>query len=131
MLKIFFIFISALGLFLVIDALWIGFFGSRWYNQHIPHLMSGKVSVLPAVLFYLLYIAGMMYFVMLPALNGTEPLTHVLLRGALLGLFAYGTYDLTNHVFMKDWPWFITITDILWGAFVTGVVSMLIVKFFR
>lgn len=130
-MKLAFIFISTLVLFLAIDAVWITLFGSKWYTQYLSHLTSGKVAITPALLFYAIYIFGMLYFVIMPAIGGNTPLTEVALRGAILWFFAYSTYDLTNHVFMKHWPWFITITDILWGAFVTGTVATLIVKFFR
>lgn len=131
MLKLLIIFISTIVLFLAIDAVWISVFGTKWYAQYLSHLTSGKVAIIPALLFYAIYIGGMMFFVIHPALHGTAPLSEVFLRGALLGFFAYSTYDLTNQVFMKNWPWFITITDILWWAFITGTVSTLIVKFFR
>ncbi len=130
-MKFIFIFISTLVLFLAIDAVWITLFGSKWYAQYLSHLTSGKVAITPALLFYAIYIFGMLYFVIMPAIGGNTPLTEVALRGAILWFFAYSTYDLTNHVFMKNWPWFITITDILWWAFITGTVSTLIVKFFR
>lgn len=131
MFKLLLIFFSTALLFLIIDALWISFFGTKWYAQYLSHLTSGKVAIVPALLFYAIYIGGMMYFVILPVLQGTLPLSGVFLRGAFLWFFAYSTYDLTNQVFMKNWPWFITITDILWWAFITGTVSTLIVKFFR
>ena len=114
MLKLLIISISTALLFLVIDAIWISVFGTKWYAQYLSHLTSGKVAIVPALLFYAIYSAGMMFFVIYPSLYGTAPLSEVFLRGALLGFFAYSTYDLTNHVFMRDWPWFITITDILW-----------------
>lgn len=113
-MKLIFIFISTLVLFLAIDAVWITLFGSKWYAQYLSHLTSGKVAITPALLFYGIYIFGMLYFVIMPAIGGNMPLAEVALRGAILGFFAYSTYDLTNHVFMKNWPWFITITDILW-----------------
>ena len=69
MLKIFFIFISTLVLFLAIDALWITFFGSKWYAQYLSHLTSGKVAIIPALLFYVVYIGGILFFVILPALQ--------------------------------------------------------------
>lgn len=131
MLKILLVFVSTIVLFLAIDAVWISVFGTKWYAQYLSHLTSGKVAIIPALLFYTIYISGMIYFVIHPALHDTISLSEIFLRGALLGFFAYSTYDLTNHVFMKNWPWFITITDILWGAFITGTVSTVIVKFFR
>ena len=80
MLKICIIFISTLIFFLVIDAVWISVFGSKWYAQYLSHLTSGKVSIIPALLFYAIYISGMMYFVIYPALYSTIPLSEIFLR---------------------------------------------------
>jgi uncharacterized membrane protein len=78
--------------------------------------MREDFSIGPAVLFYLLYVAGLVYFVMLPASRSRD----ALLRGALFGLIAYATYDLTNQATLRDWPWQVTLVDLVWGAFVTG-----------
>ncbi len=84
MLKLFAIFISTLVLFLAIDAVWISLFGTKWYAQYLSHLTSGKVAIIPALLFYTIYIGGMIYFVIYPALFTTIPLSEIFLRGALL-----------------------------------------------
>ena len=83
-MKLILIFISTLILFLAIDAVWIMLFGSKWYAQHLSHLPSGKVAITPALLFYTIYIFGMLYFVIIPAIGGNIPLTEVALRGAIL-----------------------------------------------
>ena len=79
MMKLILIFISTLILFLAIDAVWIMLFGSKWYAQHLSHLTSGKVAITPALLFYTIYIFGMLYFVIIPAIGGNIPLTEVAL----------------------------------------------------
>ena len=84
MLKLLIIFISTVVLFLAIDAVWISVFGTKWYAQYLSHLTSGKVAIIPALIFYAIYIGGMMFFVIHPALYGTAPLSEVFLRGALL-----------------------------------------------
>lgn len=84
MMKLILIFISTLVLFLAIDAVWITLFGSKWYAQYLSHLTSGKVAITPALLFYAIYIFGMLYFVIMPAIGGNTPLTEVALRGAIL-----------------------------------------------
>ncbi len=84
MLKLLIIFISTVVLFLAIDAVWISLFGTKWYAQYLSHLTSGKVAIIPALLFYTIYIGGMMYFVIHPALHNSLSLSEVFLRGALL-----------------------------------------------
>ncbi len=80
MLKIFFVFISTLLLFLFIDAAWISVFGSKWYAEYLSHLTSGKVAIVPALLFYTIYIGGMVYFVIHPALHNSLSLSEVFFR---------------------------------------------------
>lgn len=84
MLKLFFIFVSTIVLFLAIDAVWISLFGTKWYAQYLSHLTSGKVAIIPALLFYTIYIGGMIYFVIYPAIHSTISLSEIFLRGALL-----------------------------------------------
>lgn len=84
MIKLLLIFASTVVLFLAIDAVWISLFGTKWYAQYLSHLTSGKVAIMPALLFYTIYISGMMYFVIYPALHSSVSLSEVFLRGALL-----------------------------------------------
>ena len=93
----------------------------------IGHLMREGFDLRAAAAFYLLYGTGMVTFVILPARHVRD----ALLRGALFGLIAYATYDLTNQATLRDWPWRVTFTDLAWGAFVTGtscLVAYLVVR---
>ncbi|KTT15794.1 DUF2177 family protein [Pseudacidovorax intermedius] len=108
--------------FLGLDAIWLGTMASRLYRPAIGHLMADGFAVAPAVLFYLLYLVGMVVFAIGPALEARKPL-QALAMGALLGLICYATYDLTNQATLKQWPWAVTLADLAWGAFVTGVSS--------
>lgn len=110
----------AAAVFLVLDAIWLSLMASRLYRPAIGHLMAEQVSLPPAVLFYLLYVAGIVVFAVLPALGARRPVLAALGLGALLGLLAYATYDLTNQATLKQWPWYVTVVDLAWGAFVTG-----------
>ena len=84
--------------------------------------MAPKVNWGAAMLFYLLFIVGLLIFVIRPALAAGAPL-NALLYGALLGLISYATYDLTNLATLKDWPLVVTIVDLIWGTVLGGVVS--------
>jgi uncharacterized membrane protein len=109
--------------FIIIDALWLGTMAPRFYQTHIGHLLASSVQWAPAVIFYLLYIGGIVLFAVKPALHANSCVTALTL-GALLGILAYGTYDLTNHATMKDWPLIVTVVDIIWGAVLTGSVAL-------
>lgn len=118
--------------FLALDALWLGTMASRLYRPAMGRLMADEPSLLPAALFYLLYVAGIVVFAVQPAL-GSGRWTTALMLGAFLGLVAYGTYDLTNHATLRDWPVVITVVDLAWGTLLTGVAAtagMLITRHF-
>ncbi len=111
---------------LIIDAVWL-YSMSGVYKKWIGHLMAPSFSLIPALFFYPLYAAGIVFFVVVPALRTESSLLSVFVTGAFLGLLAYGAYDLTNHATLRNWPLVLTIVDILWGAFVTGIVSFVAV----
>lgn len=113
--------VSMVPLMAVLDLVWLGVVMKDFYRAHLGHLM-GEVVWLPAIIFYFLYTAGLAYFAVLPAHESSSLLKAVLL-GAALGLFAYGTYDLTNHATLKDWPIIVTVLDMVWGAVISGVVA--------
>lgn len=108
--------------FFAIDMVWLGLIAKPFYAKHLGHLMAAKVRWTPALLFYLLYIAGILFFAVLPALDKGS-LGRAVLSGALLGLLAYATYDLTNLATLRDWPLLVTIIDLLWGMVLTGGVA--------
>lgn len=109
----------------IIDAFWLGFMYKRLYAHHIGHLLGDSVRLVPAILFYILFAFALYIFVIAPELKNKEGILHLFLMGALFGLVTYGTYDLTNQASLKNWPWFITVIDLVWGALLTGVVSLI------
>ena len=113
-------YLSTAVVFLALDAVWLGTMADRLYRPAIGHLMADRFSLAPAVLFYVLYVAGVVVFAVMPALASGR-WTTALGQGALLGLLAYATYDLTNQATLKDWSWTVTIADLCWGTFVTAV----------
>ena len=114
----------AFGLFLVIDLIWLGFIAKNLYQKHLGHLMADQVNWVAAIIFYLLFIGGLVFFAISPAVS-EGVWTKALLLGALLGFLTYATYDLTNLATLKDWPIQITLIDLAWGTFLGASVSTL------
>ena len=106
--------------FLIVDAIWLSTMSDILYRPLLGEKLAPQFHLAPAVVFYLLYIAGIVFFAIMPALHDGG-VTKAALNGALLGLVAYGTYDLTNQATLRDWPLAITLADLTWGAFVTSV----------
>ncbi|MEA5026734.1 MAG: DUF2177 family protein [Erysipelotrichaceae bacterium] len=109
----------SLGVFLLIDMVWLLFISKNLYSRYLGYLMTSKVNFGAAFLFYLLFVVGLMVFVIQPALVSNNP-NSALLFGLLFGLVTYATYDLTNLATVKDWPLLITVIDLAWGSFVSG-----------
>jgi uncharacterized membrane protein len=123
----------ALVIFLAIDMVWLMLIAKSLYAQHLGYLMAPKAKLLVAFLFYLLFVVGLQFFVLNPALASGSWKT-ALFAGMFFGLVTYATYDLTNLATVKDWPVLITAIDLVWGSFVSGVTALLsflvIKKFF-
>lgn len=111
-------------IFIVIDSAWLGLVAPKLYKSQIGHLMASNVNWLAALLFYLLYIAALLVFVINPAVTANS-WQHALKFGAFLGLAMYATYDLTNLATLKDWPVTITAIDLIWGTFITSATCVL------
>lgn len=107
--------------FLVLDLLWLLVFARRMYQDNIGHLM-GQTKFVPAAIFYVIYLIGILFFIVNPALE-KDSLFFAIAAGGFLGLLCYGTYDLTNMATLNNWPAMITIVDLIWGTFVTAAVS--------
>jgi uncharacterized membrane protein len=118
-------FIVSLLALLAIDSVWLTVMAKKFYSQHIGHIMASSPNLVPAGAFYLVYSLGITFFVVTPAIQNNSSLTKVFLTGALLGLVAYATYDLTNHATIKNWPTIVTLVDLIWGALLTGTVSLI------
>lgn len=102
--------------------LWLGLVAKNFYKEQIGMLMKPEVNWAAAIIFYLIFIMGMVVFVIAPAMSKGS-WTHALLMGALFGFVCYATYDLTNLTIAKDWPLLVTIVDLVWGAVLAASVS--------
>ena len=117
------LYLVSLAAFFAIDMLWLGLVARSFYQQYLGFLMSPSINWLAAIIFYLLFIVGILVFVVLPGLE-KDSLKITLLRAALFGLITYATYDLTNLATLKDWPLLVTVVDLLWGTFLSVSVSL-------
>ncbi|MEF7615898.1 DUF2177 family protein [Aquincola sp. MAHUQ-54] len=108
--------------FLALDGVWLSTMADRLYRPAIGHLMADGFRMAPAVVFYAIYVVGVLVFAVSPALASGQ-WTTALGRGALLGLVAYAAYDLTNHATLHDWPLHLTLADLAWGTFVTAAAA--------
>lgn len=104
------------------DLLWLGVVMKDFYRSQIGHLLSPSIGWGAAVVFYLIFTAGLFYFAVAPA-AAKQSLTAALMAGALFGFFAYATYDLTNMATLLRWPLAVTVVDILWGTVLGGVLA--------
>ena len=116
------LFAIALPVFFAIDMVWLGLVAKGFYRAQIGTLMKNDVNWTAAIIFYLIFIAGLVVFVIAPAVEKGS-WTHALLFGALFGLVCYATYDLTNLAVAKDWPLLVTVVDLAWGAVLAATVS--------
>ncbi|ADO42728.1 DUF2177 family protein [Ketogulonicigenium vulgare] len=105
--------------FLGLDAIGITRMIQPLFARHIGHLFADPLRVVPAALFYLGYVAGVIYLVSLPALRAGAPM-QALISGLILGLLAYGTYEFTNYATLQDWHWHQVAVDLTWGTLLTG-----------
>jgi len=105
--------------FFAIDFVWLGTVATKFYRDGIGHLMADNVNFAAAGGFYILYVAGILIFAVVPALTSGN-WTTALVYGALFGFFCYGTYDFTNLATLRDWPLYISLTDLAWGTVLTG-----------
>jgi len=118
-LRIYFI---TVPIFFVIDLIWLGVVAKGFYQRHLGYLMRSPVNWTAATLFYLLFIIGIVFFAVRPALE-TQSAIRALIYGALFGFFTYATYDLTNLATVRDWPVIVTVVDLIWGTVLCGAVA--------
>lgn len=115
-------YVSALVIFAAIDLTWLTLMAGRFYRATLGDIMLTDVNLKAAAVFYLLYPIGLVYFAIGPALKSGD-LKEAAMKGALIGLFAYGTYDLTNQATLRNWTTTLTLADIAWGTVVSGVAA--------
>ena len=118
-LKLYF---ATLIAFFAIDMVWLGLVARTFYRKYLGFLVAPSPNWLAAIIFYLLFVVGILVFVVVPGLKDNS-LKTTLLRAALFGLITYATYDLTNLATVKDWPMLITVVDMAWGTVLSVAVS--------
>lgn len=110
-------------IFLAIDAIWLGLVAPKFYKNQIGHLMAEKPNFIAALVFYLIFIVGVVYFVVNPAIEA-QSMSKLLVAGMLFGFMTYATYDLTNLATLKDWPITVTIVDLVWGTTLSTLIGL-------
>jgi len=116
------LYLIALPVFFAIDFLWLALVARKFYVAQIGLLMKTNINWPAAIIFYLLFIVGLIIFAIAPALE-KKSLYSAILMGGLFGFFTYATYDLTNLATLKNWPLSVTIVDMLWGVILAATVS--------
>jgi len=117
------VYLITVPIFFIIDLVWLGVVAKGFYQKHLGYLMRPQVNWAAAILFYLLFIIGIVLFAVRPALELQSPM-RALVYGALFGFFAYATYDLTNLATVRDWPVIVTVIDLIWGTVLCGAVAL-------
>ncbi|MCA9356810.1 DUF2177 family protein [Candidatus Nomurabacteria bacterium] len=120
-IQFFYLYLMTIPAFLLIDMLWLGTVATKFYQSQIGFLL-GPVNWVAAIVFYLIYIVGIIIFAVHPALEAGS-LGKAVMLGALFGFFAYATYDFTNLATIKDWPVLVTVVDLIWGTVLTSSVA--------
>ncbi len=122
-------YLIALVTFVVVDGLWLGVISKTLYKKELGYLLSSSPNWIAAIIFYILFLGGLIYFVINPGIE-KESIKIILISGALFGLMTYATYDLTNLATIKDWPLKITIIDLIWGTSLSTIVSTITYYFY-
>ena len=109
--------------FFAIDLVWLGVVAQGFYEKHLGHLLRPDVVWPAALLFYLIYIAGLLVFAIVPSLEAGSVVRAVAL-GGFLGFFAYATFDLTCMALFRDFPRVVVLVDLLWGTVLSAAVTV-------
>lgn len=110
--------------FLALDAAWLALTAKRFYFDRLGELLLDKPRKGSAAAFYAVYVVGIVFFAVAPALRESAAST-ALLHGALFGFFAYATYDMTNYATLRNWSLAVSLVDTLWGTCLTAVAAFL------
>ncbi len=116
------LYLIALPTFFVIDFIWLALIARKFYIDQLGQLMKTNINWTAAIIFYLLFIVGLVIFAIAPAFE-KKSLASAILLGGLFGFFSYATYDLTNLATLKNWPLTVTIVDLIWGVVLAGSIS--------
>ncbi|MCI0495954.1 DUF2177 family protein [candidate division KSB1 bacterium] len=116
------LYLLTVPVFFVIDMLWLGLIAKGFYREKLSAFLSPTVNWTAAIIFYLLFIVGIIFFAVMPG-REKDSLLITAIYGALFGFFTYATYDLTNLATLKNWPLSVVVVDILWGMVLCSVVA--------
>ncbi|MFT6322207.1 MAG: putative membrane protein [Granulosicoccus sp.] len=116
------LYLLTIPIFFLIDIIWLGSLAKKFYGDNIGHLLSEKVNWKAALVFYFIYIVGILFYAVVPALEDGN-WQKALLLGSAFGFFTYATYDLTNLATLKNWSVKVVVVDIVWGMILCGVVA--------
>ena len=118
------LYLIALPVFIAFDLLWLGLIAKNFYQEQVGFLMRSDVNWIAAILFYLIFVAGLVLFVIYPA-QEKRSMVYALMFGAMFGLVTYASFDLTCLALIKGWPVLVTVIDMLWGMFIAASVSVI------
>lgn len=111
------LYLATLCVIIPIDFLFLGIVAKGFFTSQVGDML-GEIRLAPAILFYLLYVVGIMMFV---SASATATRQSALLYGAMFGFFCYATFELTSLSLLKHWTWPVVLLDVAWGSFVTAV----------
>ena len=117
-----YLYLLTVPVFFLIDMLWLGVVAKDFYQDKLAGLL-GEVNWTAAIVFYLIFIVGIIFFAVIPALD-VQSWHKALLWGIMFGFFTYATYDLTNLATLKNWPMVVVVVDIIWGMVLSGSVAV-------
>ena len=117
-------YVVTLIVFLCLDFIWLGFIAKDFYGSQLENFMRVNINYAAAIIFYIIYVGGIIFFAVEPALAESSWI-RAAVNGAILGLIAYGTYDLTNFATLKNWPLNISLVDMFWGSCLTCLSSVI------
>jgi len=116
--------------FFIVDMIWLGVIAKGFYRNALEPLLTPNINWIAAVIFYLLFLVGVLIFALLPGME-RRSLVYTIKMAALFGFIAYATYDLTNLATLRDWPLMLSIVDMIWGSFLstsTATITYLIMS---
>ena len=115
-------FMITFAVFMTIDLIWLGVVAKKLYNKYLGYIMAKNINWLAAIIFYVIFVIGLLLFVIYPAM-AKDSIQYLILYGMAYGFITYATYDLTNLATLKDWPIEITIIDLIWGTTLSTLTS--------
>ncbi len=116
------LYLLTVPIFFAVDIIWLGYLARNFYRDNLDFVLAPSVNWTAAIVFYLIYIVGIIIFAVQPGLEKAS-LNKALMLGALFGFFTYATYDLTNMATIKDWPLKVVLVDIIWGTVLCTIVA--------